>query len=428
MNIFSYSNFKNSIGIILLWIGPPLIYFLKGYSSLGSGSIFTGICYFFGILLMLNNTPIKVGYKPNLLLFQVGISFLLISIFYFIFYNGDKGSFNSEIINFVFLSLYLLFLLKAKNSIQGYLPIVILGFTLITNLALIYSISTNPAYVIGSRATVQFKSATGDFAGNPHMYSRNGLAGFIISILLIFKNDLTLWLKNNALIRLAAHANLWISLLVIVLTQTRVTFISLIIVMLSILIFVFPLKTFFKVTHWYVVGFYMSIFYYLNVLNNRYSFVELINNYFNSFLGLVYKALNTGLKLGKNDDVDDSAMGRVSNFNYFIELWNENPTNFLFGFGYRFRYIDIPVLESFINFGLIGFLLYLSFNIILLVYSIKAFKSNSIFQIFLGLFYLHTFLAIFSSGRPLDFTYWIAFLVYIRFLGVKDNDLNVTKN
>lgn len=426
MNIFSYSNFKNSIGIILLWIGPPLIYFLKGYSSLGSGSIFTGICYFLGILLMLNNTPIKVGYKPNLLLFQVGISFLLVSIFYFIFYNGDKGSFNSEIINFVFLALYLLFLLKAKNSIQGYLPIVILGFTLITNLALIYSISTNPAYVIGSRATVQFKSATGDFAGNPHMYSRNGLAGFIISILLIFKNDITLWLKNSALVRLAAHANLWISLLVIVLTQTRVTFISLIIVMLSILIFVFPLKSFFKVTHWYVVCFYMSIFYYLNVLNNRYSFVELINNYFNSFLGLVFKALNTGLKLGKNDDVDDSAMGRVSNFNYFIELWNENPLNFLFGFGYRYRYIDIPVLESFINFGFIGFLLYLSFNIILLVYSIKAFKSNSIFQIFLGLFYLHTFLAIFSSGRPLDFTYWIAFLVYIRFLGVKDSELNIS--
>jgi hypothetical protein len=426
LNIFSYSNFKNSIGIILLWIGPPLIYFLKGYSSLGSGSVFTGICYFLGILLMLNDTPIKIGYKPNLLLFQVGISFLIISIFYFIFYNGDKGSFNSEIINFVFLSLYLLFLLKAKNSIQGYLPIIILFFTLITNLALIYSISTNPAYVIGSRATVQFKSATGDFAGNPHMYSRNGLAGFIISILVIFKNDLTLWLKNSALVRLAAHANLWISLLVIVLTQTRVTFISLIIVMLAILIFVFPLKSFFKVTHWYVVGFYMSIFYYLNVLNNRYSFVELINNYFNSFLGLVYKALNTGLKLGKNDDVDDSAMGRVSNFNYFIELWNDNPMNFLFGFGYRFRYIDIPVLESFINFGFIGFLLYLSFNIILLVYSIKAFKSNSIFQIFLGLFYLHTFLAIFSSGRPLDFTYWIAFLVYIRFLGIKDNELNIS--
>lgn len=426
MNIFSYSNFKNSIGIILLWIGPPLIYFLKGYSSLGSGSVFTGICYFLGILLMLNDTPIKIGYKPNLLLFQVGISFLIISIFYFIFYNGDKGSFNSEIINFVFLSLYLLFLLKAKNSIQGYLPIIILFFTLITNLALIYSISTNPAYVIGSRATVQFKSATGDFAGNPHMYSRNGLAGFIISILVIFKNDLTLWLKNSALVRLAAHANLWISLLVIVLTQTRVTFISLIIVMLAILIFVFPLKSFFKVTYWYVVGFYMSIFYYLNVLNNRYSFVELINNYFNSFLGLVYKALNTGLKLGKNDDVDDSAMGRVSNFNYFIELWNDNPMNFLFGFGYRFRYIDIPVLESFINFGFIGFLLYLSFNIILLVYSIKAFKSNSIFQIFLGLFYLHTFLAIFSSGRPLDFTYWIAFLVYIRFLGIKDNELNIS--
>jgi len=425
LNIFSYSNFKSSIGIILLWIGPPLIYFLKGYSNLGSGSIFTGICYFLGILLMINKTPIKIGYKPNILLFQFGISFLLLAFFYFLFYIGDKASFNLEIINFSFFFFYLLFLLKAKNNIQGYLPIIILLFTLVTNLALLYSISTNPAYVIGSRATVQFKSATGDFAGNPHMYSRNGLAGFIISMLLIFKSDLSLWLKNNPFIRLISHANLWISLLVIVLTQTRVTFISLIIVMLTSLFFVFPIRSFFTKTYWYVISFYLLIFYYLNILNKRYSFVDLINNYFNSFLGLVFKAINTGLQLGKNDDVDDSAMGRVSNFNFFVELWNENPINFLFGFGYRYRYIDIPVLESFINFGLLGFLLYLSFNIILLIFSIKAFKSNSIFQIFLGLFYLHTFLAIFSSGRPLDFTYWIAFLVYIRFLGVKDTELNV---
>jgi len=425
LNIFSYSNFKGSIGIILLWIGPPLIYFLKGYANLGSGSLFTGICYMLGIALMVNKTPVKIGYKPNILLFQFGITFLVISIFYFLFYNGDKAYFNTEIINFAFLFFYLLFLLKAKNDIQGYLPIILLIFTLITNLALIYSISTNPAYVIGSRATVQFKSSTGEFAGNPHMYSRNGLAGYIISILLICKNDISLWLKNSPIIRLAAHANIWISLLVIVLTQTRVTFISLIIVNIALIIFVIPYRTFFKVIHWYVVAFYMSLFYYLNILNNKYSFLELINNYFNSFLGLVYKAVNTGLKLGKTDEVDDSAMGRVSNFNYFIELWNDNPINFLFGLGYRYRYIDIPVLESFINFGLVGVLLYLSFNIILLVYSIKAFKSNSIFQIFLGLFYLHTFLAIFSSGRPLDFTYWIAFLVYIRFLGVHDNRLNV---
>ena len=425
MNIFSYSNFKGSIGIILLWIGPPLIYFLKGYANLGSGSVFTGICYMLGIALMVNKTPVKIGYKPNILLFQFGITFLVISIFYFLFYNGDKAYFNTEIINFAFLFFYLLFLLKAKNDIQGYLPIILLIFTLITNLALMYSISTNPAYVIGSRATVQFKSSTGEFAGNPHMYSRNGLAGYIISILLICKNDISLWLKNSPIIRLAAHANIWISLLVIVLTQTRVTFISLIIVNIALIIFVIPYRTFFKVIHWYVVAFYMSLFYYLNILNNKYSFLELINNYFNSFLGLVYKAVNTGLKLGKTDEVDDSAMGRVSNFNYFNELWNDNPINFLFGLGYRYRYIDIPVLESFINFGLVGVLLYLSFNIILLVYSIKAFKSNSIFQIFLGLFYLHTFLAIFSSGRPLDFTYWIAFLVYIRFLGVHDNRLNV---
>jgi hypothetical protein len=257
LNIFSYSNFKGSIGIILLWIGPPLIYFLKGYANLGSGSVFTGICYMLGIALMVNKTPVKIGYKPNILLFQFGITFLVIAIFYFLFYNGDRASFNSEIINFAFLFFYLLFLLKAKNDIQGYLPIILLIFTLITNLALIYSISTNPAYIIGSRATVQFKSSTGEFAGNPHMYSRNGLAGYIISILLICKNDISLWLKNSPIIRLAAHANIWISLLVIVLTQTRVTFISLIIVNIALIIFVIPYRTFFKVIHWFVVAFYM---------------------------------------------------------------------------------------------------------------------------------------------------------------------------
>jgi len=126
LNIFSYSNFKGSIGIILLWIGPPLIYFLKGYANLGSGSVFTGICYMLGIALMVNKTPVKIGYKPNILLFQFGITFLVISIFYFLFYNGDKAYFNTEIINFAFLFFYLLFLLKAKNDIQGYLPIILL--------------------------------------------------------------------------------------------------------------------------------------------------------------------------------------------------------------------------------------------------------------------------------------------------------------
>jgi hypothetical protein len=66
------------------------------------------------------------------------------------------------------------------------MPVLILIFTLLTSLALLYSIYTNPEFVLGSRATVQYKSGSGEFTGNPHVYSRNGLAGFIISMLLIF--------------------------------------------------------------------------------------------------------------------------------------------------------------------------------------------------------------------------------------------------
>ena len=79
--------------------------------------------------------------------------------------------------------LYFFSLLKTDNEIKEILPFWIFIFTLVINLCLLYSIYNNPLYSLGARATVQFGSD--DFTGNPYIYAKNGLAGFIISTLIL---------------------------------------------------------------------------------------------------------------------------------------------------------------------------------------------------------------------------------------------------
>jgi len=68
----------NSIGILLLWMGPPLIYFIKSLVMPNAGFLFTGVFYLFGIILMLNSIKAKIGFIPNIhLLLFGGIFFLL---------------------------------------------------------------------------------------------------------------------------------------------------------------------------------------------------------------------------------------------------------------------------------------------------------------------------------------------------------------
>ena len=417
---------KNSLGILLLWILPPLIYFLKAYVGLGGGSLFTGIVYSFGIFLLLTPLHSKIGFKPNVLLLQVGAAFFCQALLYFFIYNMEGRSFAIDSINFFLLFFFFLFLLRVDNEVQKYLPVLILATTLVTSLALLYSIYTNPEFVLGSRATVQYKSTSGEFTGNPHVYSRNGLAGFIISMLLLHYKDEVIYLGNKNYIRLLSHVNLLISLLVIVLTQTRATILSLGIVIIFMSIFVFKWKDIFTKIRGYILVYYglliVGIFYF----EEKFKFWKLVTGYFNSFQNLFFKAVNTGLSLGKSSEYDESAMGRVVNINFFFNLWKNDPWGFILGHGYKKRYIDIPVLESFINFGVIGLVTFVLFNSLILYFSIKALKSINVFQVFIGLFYIHTLVATFVAGRPVDFSFWVSYIVIIRFLGIEYKERNIS--
>ena len=389
-----------------------------------AGSLFTGVFYLFGIILMVNSINAKIGFIPNMHLLLFGGIFFIISQCYLICYNHEPQNFSADILNLFLISLYFIYLLKIEIDIKHILPFWIFIITLIINLCLIYSLYNNPMYVVGARATVQF--GTDQFTGNPYIYARNGFAGFIISYLLIkfrFKSDL---LISNFFTQFFCYFNIWLSLIVIFLTQTRTIFLSFIIVLIPLFFIVRGNKeksgsSYFSIP---LILFYSMFSILLVYFNKQFNIFDFVTNSFLHAIEIFTNAIDTGINMGANVQ-DDSAMGRVGGIKIMLSTIAERPEFLFTGGGYRFLYMDIPFLEALINFGFISFFFYLIFQIYLLKHAIYAIFSKDILQVFLGFMSFQILIAIFTTGRSLDFSYWISYALLIRFF---DNDISIFKS
>ena len=411
-------NWKVSLGLILIWIAPPFIYFLKELLGIGQTSLFTGVVYSTGLILMINHIPLKYFYRGNETLAFTGLSFFFLGFFYFIFYNSQRSSIVVDAINFAILIGFIYCIFRVDNDIQYYLPVIILVVTLINNIALIYSISTNPNYVLGARATVQYNKGTGeDFSGNPIVFGRNAVAGLLISFLIIQKKALYFIGNKSAMLNLIAHINLLISFVVLILTQTRGNFISVGLCVVFYLIFgnYNFIKGFRsrKITMLY----YIVLIGILQYFNKAFKIIETFNRYSDQAYEFLLRALNTGLGINSAGTTQDaSALNRVQNINFIKKIIARDWFDFVLGKGYKFWYVDIPALEAFVNFGVLGVLLFCFFNLFILYYIILGIKTNNLFQNFISLFYINLFVSVFTGGRPLDFSYWVFYIILIRFL------------
>lgn len=373
---------------------------------------------------MVNSINAKIGFIPNMQLLLFGGIFFIISQCYLICYNHEPQNFSADILNLFLISLYFFYLLKIESDIKHILPFWIFIITLIINLCLIYSLYNNPMYVIGARATVQF--GTDQFTGNPYIYARNGFAGFIISFLLIkfrFKSDL---LISNFFTQFFCYFNIWLSLIVIFLTQTRTIFLSFILVLIPLFFMVRGYKkksgsSYFSIP---LILFYSMFSILLVYFNKQFNIFDFVSNSFLHAIEIFTNAIDTGINMGANVQ-DDSAMGRVGGIKIMISTIAERPEFLFTGGGYRFLYMDIPFLEAIINFGFISFLFYLIFQIYLLKHAIYAIFSKDILQVFLGFMSFQILIAIFTTGRCLDFSYWISYALLIRFF---ENDISIFKS
>ncbi len=421
-------NWKVSLGIVLIWIAPPFIYFLKELIGIGQTSVFTGIVYCIALVLMLNHIPLKYFYKGNDTLAFTGLSFFFLGFFYFLFYNSQRSSLIVDAINFTILIGFIYCVFRVDNSIQYYLPLLIILITLLNNVSLIYSISTNPNYVLGARATVQYNKGTGeDFSGNPIVFGRNAVAGLIMSFLVIQRSNYDFIGNRSILLKLIAHINLLISFIVLILTQTRGNFISLGLSIVFYLLFAnYSFRNAFK-SNRYILIYYTVLFLLLQYLNKAFRIIETFNRYSDQAYDFLLRAINTGLGINSSSTPQDaSALNRVQNIAFIKRIISRDWFDFIFGKGYKFWYVDIPALEAFVNFGILGCFLFCIFNLFILYYIILGIKTKNVFQNFISLFYINLFVSVFTGGRPLDFSYWVFYIILIRFLLVlpKKNSLN----
>ena len=126
---------------------------------------------------------------------------------------------------------------------------------------------------------------------------------------------------------------------------------------------------------------------------------------------------------GTNEkEVDDSASGRVRTLaivkaTFLKNLEDGKYLKILFGNGYFALYVDVPVVEVFNSYGLIGFLFFGYFFYLMLKYCLKEFgQPSSIISEFAAYGFLYFFVFSFTNGLIIDYNRWTFFALVCRFM------------
>lgn len=415
--------YRQALGINMLWNAYPIVTVVRDGFGIGpSGSITTLLFWIVGLFLLIPVNIFQRIYAPNRVLFFFWISFATLSAIYMVYYQTPfynyKGDFVREILNYILPTVFLFGLLFYPSDKTNFLISTTALFSLLASIGVLYIIFHDPTWNIGKRAAISFKSFGAGHEGNPHSFATNALRGFFSAIIIAYKSK-RLWIKL-----LYTFCTL-VALLVILLTRTNAAIISFIVAVLIYLVLngrqliIQSLK--FKNLIFATIGLILLPF-----ITSM--FVD-FTNMLGGVGGLVQKRLfstiftATGLNLGTNlnstPTTDYSSANRISSFNYFRETFLDGSLQtVLFGEGYKSTFLDVPILEAFINEGIFGFLIFGGFVLGLFIYIVREILlfSNH-WNSFLAYSSLTILLGFFTAGRPVDTGNWLVYVVLIRFLG-----------
>lgn len=414
------------VGICILLDGYPLIFFFRETLKLAPGSTtFTAVALAGGLVLMVPFTVLRRLYRPNTAMLVLGISFILLSIFYMFYFNGVPGfeDYDRDMIYFAYVLIFLFLLINVPNDIvRVFIPVVVL-FTLVSNLALIYALITDPTWAIGQRATITLNNGD-EGSGNPHTFARNAFMGVVACAIGLFRP------QTNVLFKLICFFAGVVNIAVLVLTQTRSAIVALLVAILLFMYFnVRPAQIRTAVRGLVnpvpilvmVVG-VMGIIYFFN----RYYTVYLIlYDYVSSFaernLENVYALLGMKAKGADYKAVlDDSAANRSVSGTFFASVLSGHLHRLILGYGYKYSYLDVPIMEALANQGILGIVLFGGINALAFYYAVRVMRSNpNDLSVFLAYFYLLVLVQLFTNGRPYEISFWFPLAMMIRFMGIE---------
>jgi len=412
------------VGICIVLDGYPLIFFFRDTLKLAPGSTaFTAAGFAGGLILMVPFTLLRRLYRPNFPMLWMGLTFIGLSILYMFFYpSPEPQDHTREMINYAFILIFMFLLINIPSDIiPVVIPVVVL-FTLVSNLGLIYSLITNPTWAIGQRATIVLSNSD-DGSGNPHVFARNAFMGIIACVMWLVRP------QTSILFRLLALFSGVLSVVILVLTQTRSSILALFIVVVLFFYFnVRPAQIRSTVRSLFtpipilvvclgILGVILFFRRYADIYGILYGYVmgfmerNLENVY--AFLGIRAEGVQYKAAL------DDSVANRAVNFGFLTKILVSEAYMLIPGYGYKFSYLDVPLLEALTSQGILGLALFGGINFMALRYSLLAMRQNSNqLNIFLAYFYVIVLVQLFTNGRPYENTFWFPLALMIRFMGV----------
>ncbi len=415
------------VGICIILDGYPLIFFFRETLGLAHASTaFTALAFAGGLMLMVPFTVLRKLYRPNVTMFWMGVSFILLCIFYMYFYNPYPffALSGKHMVYYLYIVLFLFLLINVPNDIiPVFIPVVVI-FTLVSNLGLVYALITDPTWAIGQRATITLNNGGDSGSGNPHAFSRNAFMGVVACVIWLVKPKIHIFFR---LLTLFAGI---LNIAILVLTQTRSAIVALMAAMALFMYFnVRPAQVRAAVRGVFrpipilvmMVGVVGVIFFF-----QRYSFVlEVLLSYVSSFaernLETLYALL--GLKSQGADYravLDDSTANRSVSAMFFRNVLAGHLHMLILGYGYDYLYMDVPILEALCNYGLMGFALFGGINGLVLYHSWKIMRHNpNPLSVFLAYFYMLILVQILTNGRPNEISFWFPMALMIRFIGIE---------
>lgn len=385
-----------NFGIALSLVGVPIGMYLNYIFPFVKWS---PVIMFISIICILSFKNLILGKLPSYnKTFKIILLFQLLMLLY--------GSFSSNLtFQYLTFHFYIVVLLLALSSIErSYSPYGVIHVTFYVSIfcSILGAFFLWSGIVTGEKAWL-LKQENDEYALEPFTVAMGAIVNLVAA--LCYKS-------NNTKIIILQWLFILIDIYIVFISGKRTPlFVSLIIILvyvqktggISTKVFIKYLKLFLL----FFVFFIVTYFYFD-------SFQILIDRYFLNFYNGVLNILgNTDVK-----DLSGSGIDRYTNreFAYSYISNNFNFFNYILGAGYMTKWIDNPLLQSFLDMGMIGFILYVY---LVIFYPIKSFfKIKNMISLFAFLLCVYNIMATYSSGNPYAYLKHvpIVFLSFILFL------------
>ncbi len=418
-------NYRKIIGIAFFFFGAPMIYFLRDFVGIASGSTaFTGLVMILSIALIFPYNYNRL-FKPNIIATNLYLSFAFLWLFYLLAYSPNSGWFTRTEIELVYLFIVFIilyiFMSIRLEEIEDKLLEAILIICFISAIGLLYYLISNPAYFLGkTRAAIGVTADDGTTtsSGNPHLFAKTGYAGVVVAIVLMRK-------YTSILAKLILGGFTFLFITVLALTQSMSTNIALFLFFLAYSFFNTSFASLLKfLMNWKVYAFIiLMLFLYFGFYkgSNFENYIDYFSDILFNRVERVYNALFTDTKGLKATEIDASAYGRFDTVGSSIEttanhLKEGNYLKLLFGNGYQSVYIDFPPMQAYHDMGILGALAFVFLHIYIFILVISEMRRpTSIVKTYFAYLVILIYVNQLTGGMPYDFNRYSILAFIVRF-------------